>query len=258
MTVPLPARLLRGFANDFLTGHDNHVVERIMDPAYCLSISGHRLAGRDDVYLPATAAQLDLFPGLVVTAHDTVFSSDAMALRFTEHGVSARDGRAAAWGGITLFRIGNGRIVHGWAEEDYLARKRQQKSGQVDPVAPPHPAPWDEPVRDADEATEQAVHSWLEALDFGCVEDVAAEGPRIVDLIVPRAVTLSTLFSAGPRAAFHAVVTGDYRGGLDDGAASGAPIALSIAAIADVAHGRVERIQICADRLGLQRLLGTR
>ena len=32
------ARLLRGFAFDFLACHDVRVVERIMDPAYCLAI----------------------------------------------------------------------------------------------------------------------------------------------------------------------------------------------------------------------------
>ena len=120
------AVLLRGFATDFLTSHDEAEVERIMDPAYCLSIGGFLLDGRDDSYFPATAAQLAQFPGLSVTVHDAIIGTDHVAMRFTEHGASVRDGgRVAAWGGVTLFRIADGRLAEGWAEEDYFARKRQ-------------------------------------------------------------------------------------------------------------------------------------
>ncbi len=137
MSLSPQARALRGFAVDFLTAHDVSAVERVMDPAYRLSIGGHVLDGRDTSYLPATAAQLDQFPGLTVTVHDTILGSDGVAMRFTEHGASLRDGgRVAAWRGITLFRLQDGRLAQGWAEEDYFARKRQLKSGAPDPVAP--------------------------------------------------------------------------------------------------------------------------
>src|ERR1700722_5731760 len=100
--ISLQARLLRGFAVDFLTSHDLRAVEGIMDPDYRLTIGGHVFEGRDHVYLPATAAQLDQFPGLAVTVHDVMLAPDAVAMRFSEHGVSRRNqGRAAVWGGIT-------------------------------------------------------------------------------------------------------------------------------------------------------------
>ena len=90
MTISASAQLLRGFATDFLTCHNTSIVERVMAPAYCLSIGGFLLDGRDDNYLPATAAQLDQFPGLCVTVHDTIIGVDAVAMRFTEHGEIGR------------------------------------------------------------------------------------------------------------------------------------------------------------------------
>ena len=147
MMLSPEARALRGFAVDFLTSHDTTAVDWVMDPAYRLSIGGHVFDGRDAQYLPATAAQLDQFPGLTVTVHDTILGTAGVAMRFTEHGASRRDdGRVAAWRGITLFALHDGRLAKGWAEEDYFARKRQLKSGVPDAVAPPALAPWDGPV----------------------------------------------------------------------------------------------------------------
>ena len=74
------AQLLRGFAIDFLTAHNNAVVERIMAPNYCLNIGGLVFDSRDDEYLPATAAQLEQFPGLNVTVHDVVIGENALAM----------------------------------------------------------------------------------------------------------------------------------------------------------------------------------
>src|SRR5580658_1194692 len=156
------ARLLRGFAVDFLTSHDLSAVEGIMDPGYRLTIGGTIFEGRDQVYLPAAAAQLDQFPGLVVTVHDVLLAPDAVAMRFSEHGVSRRNqGRAAVWGGITMFRLMHGRLLHGWADEDYLARKRQLTTGVCDEVKSPHPAPWDVPVETPDPASTETTRRWL-------------------------------------------------------------------------------------------------
>ncbi len=256
------ARLLRGFATDFLTSHDVAEVERIMDPAYRLDIGGHVFDGRDASYLPATAAQLEQFPGLIVTVHDVVLGPDAVAMHFTEHGASPRNGgRVAAWGGVTLFRIADGRLRHGWAEEDYFARKRQLKSGVCDAIAAPHPAPWDAPCEAADATTEDVVRRWLErpdaALGGEIVEAIMVEGPRFADLIAPASVEISHVFSAGSRAAFHIVCTGNYLGGFPDidRARTGDPAVLRMAGIADVADGHVVRTRISADRLGLHRSL---
>lgn len=258
------AVLLRGFATDFLTSHDEAEVERIMDPAYCLSIGGFLLDGRDDSYFPATAAQLAQFPGLSVTVHDTIIGTDHVAMRFTEHGASVRDGgRVAAWGGVTLFRIADGRLAEGWAEEDYFARKRQLKSGLCDPIRAPGAAPWDQPASPPDKRTEEVVRAWLDRPSFiadPVIDEILIGDPGLAALLVPGEVILNALFTAGPRAAFHLDLRGTYRGGLYDlgQAAVGQAATLRLAGMVDVADGAVVRAQISGDRLGFQRSLRRR
>lgn len=259
MSLSLPARALRGFAVDFLTSHDVRAVEWVMDPAYRLSIGGHVFDGRDDQYLPATSAQLDQFPGLTVTVHDVILGEDGVAMRFTEHGASLRDdGRVAAWRGITLFRLADGRLSEGWAEEDYFARKRQLKSGVPDIVAAPALAPWDQPVLPSDPAVEAVILDWLPAIvGDPTMESVLLDGPDFAALIDVDRVSLSHLFSAGPRAAVHAECHGRYRGGFEDidPAMVGEPVVLRLAAMIDVRAGRIARAQVAGDRLGLHRQL---
>lgn len=259
MNLSPQARALRGFAIDFLTSHDPTAVEWVMDPAYRLSIGGHVFDGRDDAYLPATVAQLDQFPGLTVTVHDVILGTAGVAMRFTEHGASLRDGgRVAAWRGITLFRLRGDRLIEGWAEEDYLARKRQLRQAYADPVDPPALAPWDQPVLPPDAVVEAAVRQWAaRVLDDPATEPVLVEGPDLVSLIKVDSVTITHLFSAGNRAAFHADCRGHYRGGFPDidSGRIGAPVVLRVAAMVDLAEGRVDRAQVSADRLGLHRQL---
>lgn len=256
------ARLLRGFAIDFLTAHNAAAAEWVMDPAYCLSIGGHLFDGRDSSYLPATLAQLEQFPGLCVTVHDVILSPDAMAMRFTEHGVSNRHaGRASSWGGITLFRTSDSRLRNGWAEEDYFARKRQLKTGVCDLILPPQQAPWDQPVRHPDPATELAVQRWLAAPGAVLtppVREICSEGPSFGQLIVPTGLTINTLFTAGNRAAFHVACAGTYAGGFDDidPALTGRPATLLMAGMMALDEsGTVSDVQLSADRLGLHRAL---
>ena len=253
------AKLLRAFSVEFLTAHNADVARRIMADEYCLSICSVELGPRDSGYLPATVAQLDQFPGLCVTAHDVVIGRDAVALRFTEHGVSAREQRTSSWGGITLFRIADGQLVRGWAEEDYFARKLQLRSGEVNLISAPHPAPWDQPVSEPDVVTERVVRDWLADPQnlVGAMDEISAGGPPIRTLVTPVAVELSMLFTAGGRAAFHAVITGTYAGGFEDVSADriGQPVTFPVAAIVDVIGDAVARVQLCGDRLGLHRSL---
>lgn len=265
-----PAGLLRGFACDFLTCHDATAAARIMHPAYGLTIGAHRFAGRDAAYLPATVAQLDQFPGLCVTVHDVMLGTEAVAMRFTEHGVSRRHGRAAAWGGITLFKIDAGRLVEGWADEDYFARKRQLAGGPCDAVRPPHPAPWDEPVEAPSTGAGTIARRWLSTPDaFGAagragrpgpVEEICAGGPSFADLIAVDAFEVDALFSAGHRVAFRAVGRGRYAGGFADVARSrvGEAIEISVTGLLTVADDLVAHAQIAFDRLGLHRSLSVK
>ncbi len=260
-----PARLLRGFTVDFLNSHDAAAAREIMDPAYQLTIGGHVFSGRDDGYLPAALAQLEQFPGLCVTVHDVLLAPDAVAMLFTEHGVSRRNsGRAAAWGGIALFRIDRGRLRYGWADEDYFACKRQLATGVCDAVRAPHPCPWDTVVVSADESTATTARAWLAdptaLASSGIVEQICAGGPALADLIAIEAVDVDVLVSAGPRVAFRAIVRGRYAGGFADVAASrhGAPVALSVTGLLTVTQGQVAGVQIAFDRLSLQRSLSDR
>lgn len=262
MSISPSARLLRGFAVDFLTCHNLAAVETIMEPDYSLSIGGFLLTGRDDTYLPATGAQLEQFPGLCVTVHDTVIGPDAIAMRFTEHGASNRhDGRLSTWGGVTLFRIKNGRLHQGWAEEDYFARKRQLADATCDVVKPPHPAPWDAPCEAPDRGVEALVTAWLTDpaswTDTARIDEISAEGPRFAALVAIGAVIVDQLFSAGQRGAFHLSCSGTYQGGFGDidPAHIGQSVTMRLAGIFDVAGGQVARVQVTADRLGLHRSL---
>lgn len=259
MTISASAQLLRGFATDFLTCHNTSIVERVMAPAYCLSIGGFLLDGRDDNYLPATAAQLDQFPGLCVTVHDTIIGVDAVAMRFTEHGASIKhDGRVSTWGGVTLFKIENGRLRKGWAEEDYFARKRQLATGIPDAIRAPHASPWDGEPQLPDAQTEATARAWLADLRTRPpLDEISAEGPRFGELVDIESVEIDALFSAGPRAAFHAVCAGRYAGGFDDidAAKTGQPVMLRLAGLLSTDGGIVTNAQITADRLGLHRSL---
>ena len=255
------ARLLRGFAVDFLTSHDLGAVEAIMDPTYRLTIGGHIFDGRDKVYLPAAAAQLDQFPGLVVTVHDVLLAPDLIAMRFSEHGVSRRNqGRAAVWGGITMFRIMQGRLLQGWADEDYFARKRQLATGVCDAVKSPHPAPWDVPVETPDPASLEATRRWLtspHALADPGVEQICAEGPKFAELISVDEFRIDVMMSAGTRVAFRAISHGRYAGGFSDidRSRAGQPIELSVMGLLSVRNDAVCDVQIVFDRLGVYRSL---
>jgi hypothetical protein len=264
-TIHPLAALLRGFAVDFITGHDISAAQRIMAPEYCLSIGGHMLNGRDAKYLPPTAAQIHQFPGLCVTVHDVIYGDNALAMKFTEHGASSRDaGRAATWRGITLFRTDGERLRWGWAEEDYFARKRQLSTGCCDAVDPPHPQPWDVQSAAPDPASEAVARRWLcspeeqaRLPDADWLSLVDAADPRPGTLVEVQSTIIDELFTAGDRVAFHLEHQAVYRGGFADidSAQIGRPVTVRAAGMLTVRNGAVVDASVTTDRLGLYRYL---
>jgi predicted ester cyclase len=266
--APLSA-LLRRFAVDFLTGQAWGQLPAIMTPDYRLNVGGHVIEGRDERYRPAMLAAFAQFPGLCVTVHDVVMSRDAMAMRFTEHGASAHDaGRCAAWQGVSLFRVRDGLMQTGWAEEDYLARKRQLRSGVCDAIEAPHRAPWDVALQPASVAAEAIVRAWLASgAVFGsaCIATPTTNASEQRDpapgtLLDVESVVVDELFSAGDRVAFHATATGTYAGGYADLPPDlrGQPAVLRGAGIVTVDAIDVVEARVVTDRLGLQRSLQPR
>jgi len=256
------AQLLRGFAIDFLTAHNNAVVERIMVPSYRLNIGGVVFDGRDDEYLPATAAQLEQFPGLNVTVHDVVIGENAIAMCFTEHGSSIQDeGHRAAWSGITFFFTDGERFVTGWAEEEYIARKRQLTLGQCEGIEPPHIAPWDTQAQASNPENEAIVRQWIAhshpLKDIPNNHRLSPLDPDPDGLVDIRGSRVNALFSAGDRVVVHAEYHGIYAGGFGDLSPLliGCQAVLRFAAIVTIRSGEIIAARITTDRLGLSRAL---
>jgi SnoaL-like polyketide cyclase len=252
---PLVA-LMRRYVVDYTNRHDTAVCAEIMEPGYTLRMGPHVVAGRDDAYIPATVKQFTQFPGLGLTVHEIVTDGERLAMRFSEHGASARHrGAAASWTGIGLYRWNGERLVDNSVEQDYLARRRQLDGDGPDPVAPPAVAPWDTAPVPAAPAAEAAAREWIAAgLPGGDVRWDDGDDHRLLDDAASR---VDDLFSAGDRVAFRLTRTGRYSGaglpGLDDYA--GLPATLHLVALVRVAGGEVVGGHGVRDRLGLARAL---
>jgi SnoaL-like polyketide cyclase len=248
--------LMRRYCVDYTARHDLSVCDDIMVPGYTLHMGVHDLAGRDEVYKPAAAAQFRQFPGLCLTVNEIICAGDRLAMRFTEHGASARhDGARAAWGGIGLYRWDGQRLLENHVEQDYLARRRQLADGIPDPVEAPAVAPWDTRSVPADPEAEAVARDWLAAGDLAGV--TADDGRPPGRLIAPGRTTIGVLFSAGPRVAFHAVQHGPLTG-EDPRFAGDGEAMLHLAGVVAVAGGRVTGGRVIRDRLGLLRRLASR
>lgn len=245
--------LMRRYVNDYTNRHDTSVCAEIMEPDYTLRMGPNEVAGRDEVYIPASQKQFAQFPDLCLTVHEIVTNGERLAMRFTEHGRSARhDRRAAAWAGLGLYRWNGSRLVENYVEQDYLARRRQLATGVPAAVEPPAVAPWDTQASPADPEAEAVVRTWLGdpggvILDDGAPDPLLGEASSQVD----------DLFSAGPRVAFRVTCSGVYAGGLEDVARDrvGDSATLHLVGLVTVAEGRVSGGRIVRDRLGLARSL---
>ena len=245
--------LMRRYVNDYTNRHDTSVCAEIMEPDYTLRMGPHEVAGRDEVYIPASQKQFAQFPGLCLTVHEIVTNGERLAMRFSEHGRSVRhDGRAAVWAGLGLYRWNGTRLVENFVEQDYLARRRQLATGVPAVVEAPAVAPWDTEASPADPEAEAVVRTWLGdpggvILDDGATDSLLRDASSQVD----------DLFSAGPHVAFRVTCSGVYAGGLEDVERDrvGAPATLHLVGLVTVADGRVSGGRVVRDRLGLARSL---
>lgn len=215
--------LVRRWAEDWLGNADASVAPEILGEEYTLHIGGFELGPRD-TYVAAVVSQLfEKWPGLKITVNELIFNGERVAARLTQSGADARSGAEAAWPIVTLFFApADGKLTGGWAEEDYLSRTQQVKSGEPAPIPAAAPDPWNTPAVPADDEAEAVVRAWLEAQDMQ-VDD---------------------LFSAGPRVAFHAVRREEPP--------------LPVAGFVTVQDGAVTETDMVADLMGQQRAAAQR
>ena len=231
--------LVRRWAVDWLASHDSDVCTEIMREDYVLSIGAIDLYGRE-AYVDGTMGQIGLFPGLCLTVHDVMANEEFSAVRFTEHGAAThKNGRSAAWGGISLLHTDGTQLIRTWAEEDYISRSRQLADGVPDLVEPPMIAPWDQPVSAPDPAAEQVVRAWIDeglpASDSVLFND---QWLHPGDDSSISGLDIEVLFSAGSGVAFHG------RHQTEDG------FAMGVAGLISVRSDGTLSGRVVTDRLG--------
>lgn len=248
--------LVRRWVNDYFNRHDASACAAFVAPDYMLEIGDVTLAGRDDVWLPAVDVQMKRFPALGMTVHQTVAGENWAAAFFSEHGAS--DGRKAVWCGVGIWRS-NGEVLTGCiAQEDYMTRQRQLRSGIADPVDQPAAAPWDIAPLPRDKAAEKTVAAWLEGAwphepsTVRCDDDHITGTPLRFDVTETETVFLE---SSGPDVVFHVRQNGIYLGGLAKIGAIDLPATLYVNGIVRVEGGRVSSGRVIRDRVGLQAAL---
>ncbi|TMM51740.1 ester cyclase [Sulfitobacter sabulilitoris] len=256
---PTALGLLRRWVVDYFNRHDAAACADFIVPDYSLHIGDTVFRGRDTEWLPAVDVQMKLFPGLAMTVHQTLSGPDWAAAYFSEHGASK--GRAAVWSGIAIYRTDGTRLVSCVAQEDYMTRQRQLKSGLADPAEPPAVAPWDGAEGTPDPDAEAVVRDWLGAdwpLDHPAirVDDEHITGTPL--RFATRSVDVRSLHSADGHVVFHAVYHGQYQGGLPKVDPTGQAAHLHCNGMLRVEDGKVSSGRIIRDRLALRVLLRER
>lgn len=255
--------LMRRYCVDYTNRHDPSVCDAIMHPSYVVHISQLDLP-RDAAYKPAVAHVFGRFPGLALEVHELVTNGERLAMRFSEHGMAPAEGnRAAAWGGIGLYKWNGAQLVENHVEQDFLAQQAQL-SGAVPaaPLEPPHLDPWvGTRAEPANPDAEAVVRDWLARGDLRDAPEIVIDSswyePLAPSPIEVEKVAVNDLFSAGDQVAFHISQTGAYRGGLPgvSDARLGASVRLDCAGLARVAGGRVRAVRAVTDRMGTARAL---
>lgn len=252
-----PLALLRRWVVDYFNAHNPEAAREFISADYTLHIGDVVFAGRDQQWLPAVDEQMRRFPGLGMTVHEVVAGDRRVALWFSQHG--AQDGAGgpiAVWSGVAIYRCESGQMLSCVAQEDYLTRSRQLKSGLADAVDPPAPAPWDTPNLPPDHAAEDVVRHWL-ACGWPAREervhcdDEHLTGDRLVFGV--ESAEIVELFSSGQTVAFSTLQRGRYEGGLagiPQGGLSSQRLVCN--GIVHVQNGRVSHGRVVRDRVGLR------
>ncbi len=266
--TPTPfVALMRRYCIDYTNRHDTSICPEIMEPDYTLNMGVHRLVGRDHAYIQAAAAQFRQFPGLCLTVNQIVTNGDRLVMRFTEHGRSLRhNGRAAAWGGIGLYRWNGTRLLENYVEQDYFARTGQLADAPALPIEAPALSPWDTEAEAANPVAEAVVRDLIASGRIlepeGLLFDDEWLDPAGRDQILdPESITVNDLFSAGEHVAFHLAISGHLRAGSPYALGvqgSGRQVLLHLAALVRVQDGRIVWGRGIRDRHGLKRRLESR
>ncbi len=249
----LPIHLLRRWVVDYFNSHDASVAHEFIRPSYALEIGDYVFSGRDEQWLPAVQQQMHTFPGMGMTVHQVVCTHDRVAVYFSEHGSS--NGRMAVWSGVGIYRCDGQQLTGCVAQEDYMTRQRQLKTGVSDAVEAPAVSPWDTAPLDKNSDNEALVSNWL-SQDWPCDEpEVRCDDEHLTG--VPLVFKVQTcefteMFSSGEDVAFHVRQTGEYQGGFAGLEASPKNWVLNVNGILRVKAGRVESGRIIRDRMGLK------
>jgi hypothetical protein len=254
------SELLRRYSFGYTAAHDFEVARQIMIEDYTLIMGEHVVRGREEQYIPATARQYRQFPTLGFTVHDLLVAPDRAAMHFSEHGYSTLHSCYCSWSGISTYRWDGARLVECRVEQDYFARREQQRTSEPNSVQPPAIDPWNTSGEPVAPGVEDSVQSWLAGGGLaeaprGSLDDEHCAEPSRLGLDDP-AVEVLDLFGAGRRAAFHVRTTGGYAGGLPGlDAQLGSPATLYSTGIATVAEDGGVRVRAITDRLAAERRL---
>ena len=251
-----PVQLARRWVVDYFNSHDASAAREFATPDYTLHIGDYVFAGRDEQWLPAVQKQMEIFPGLGMTVHQVLASSSRAAVLFTQHGASVGSGaRVACWSGVAIYRSDGQRLNGCVAQEDYMTRQRQLKSGVCDPIEAPAPAPWDTAVLPPDLVAEAVVRRWLGESWPSHLAAVRCDDEHITGVPLEFEVAsgeFTEIYSSGPEVAFHVRQTGRYRAGFAGIAAASRDAVLHCNGIVRVSDGQVRSGRVIRDRAGLR------
>ena len=255
--------LMKKYCIDYTSAHNQDVCDEIMREDYVVNISGMKLV-RDGTYKPTVTLLYQDMPGLQICVHDIITNGDRLAMRFSEHGVSLKQGKgnAAAWEGIGVYKWDGAQLTENYVEQNFLSKSQQLASGTPAPVEPPHLDPWfGTQAQPSNPQAEAIVREWLAAGDLRSTPSLLVDGAWRGDtqdtVLAYEDHRENDLFSAGNKVAFHIRQSGAYRGGLlpDDEELIGTPMKLNVVGIVEVENGQVARGRIVTDRFAAAQVL---